>query len=134
SPYTTLFRSHPVDAIILTGGRSSRMGGRHKPALTVGGSTVLDRTLTALVAAEPTVRVIIAGTDEGLSDRFRQRVTVVRENPPFAGPLAGVAAAVATFDPVIAGTVVLLGGDLPFLSHTTLQDLMTTVAVEGATV
>ncbi|MGO3661908.1 NTP transferase domain-containing protein, partial [Microbacterium gubbeenense] len=47
--------------IVLTGGRSTRMGGRHKPALLVGGSSIVDRA----GAAAPG-RVVIAGSGEGL--------------------------------------------------------------------
>lgn len=123
---------HSVQAIVLTGGRSSRMGGRHKPGIVIGGQSVIDRTLTALYEALPQARVIIAGTDEGMSAQYRRHCTVVREDPPFSGPLAGVAAAadaLGTSD----GPVLLLGGDLPFISAQTLRRLTRAVA-DGAAV
>lgn len=120
----------PVHGVILTGGRSSRMGGRHKPGIEVGGSTVIDRTLTALWDAAPEASVVIAGTDEGISPDFRAEATVVREDPPFSGPLAGVAAALDVI-PASDGAVLLLGGDLPFLSSTTMSRLIASVA-DGA--
>src|SRR5690625_173283 len=122
----------PVHAVILTGGRSSRMGGRHKPGILVGGRSVIDRTITSLWDAAPGAEVLIAGTNDGLSPELHSRVTVVREDPPFAGPVAGVAAAVDE----LAGTrgvVLLLGGDLPFLSARTMTKLIET-AGRGAAV
>lgn len=118
---------HTVHAVVLTGGRSSRMGGRHKPGILVGGRSVIDRTLTALWSALPSAEVVIAGSDVGLSPNFRQQVTVVREDPPFSGPLAGVAAAMKVIPPS-DGTVILLGGDLPFLSPDTMTKLADAVA------
>lgn len=114
---------HTVHAMVLTGGRSSRMGGRHKPGILVGGRSVIDRTLSALWSAVPSAEVVIAGSDAGLSPNLRQQVTVVREDPPFSGPLAGVAAAMEGI-PHSDGVVLLLGGDLPFLSSETMTKLV----------
>lgn len=127
-----MFDSHTVHAVVLTGGRSSRMGGRHKPGIPVGGRTVIDRTLTTLWSVVPSAKVLIAGSDEGLSERFRQHVTVVREDPPFSGPVAGVAAAVEALS-TSEGVTLLLGGDLPFLSAATMRRLLQ-AALDGASV
>src|SRR5690625_5448996 len=59
-----MFDSHTVQAVVLTGGRSSRMGGRHKPGIPVGGRTVIDRTLATLRSVAPHAKVVIAGSDE----------------------------------------------------------------------
>lgn len=120
------FDVHTVHAVVLTGGRSSRMGGRHKPGIPVGGRTVIDRTLATLRSVAPHAKVVIAGSDEGLSSSFRRDITVVREDPPFSGPVAGVAAAVDAFA-TSEGVTLLLGGDLPFLSSATLTRLLETV-------
>ena len=127
-----MFDQHNVSAVVLTGGRSSRMGGRHKPGILVDGRSVIDRTVTALWTAAPAADVIIAGTDEGLSPGLRQQVTVVREDPPFSGPLAGVAAAMEAVAPS-TDVVLLLGGDLPFLSAETMSNLLN-AAVDGSDV
>ncbi|TQL73779.1 molybdopterin-guanine dinucleotide biosynthesis protein A [Enteractinococcus coprophilus] len=127
-----MFVQHTVHAVILTGGRSSRMGGRHKPGILIDGRSVIDRTVSTLWAAVPEAEVVIAGTDDGLSPNLRHKVTVVREDPPFSGPLAGVAAALETI-PQTEDVVVLLGGDLPFLSATTMRKLVDS-AVAGAEV
>ena len=92
--------------IVLTGGRSTRMGGRHKPALEVGGVSIIDRA----VAAAPG-RIVVAGSAEGLTV---SGVDIVREDPPFAGPVAGIAGALASFS-AGARTILLLAGDMPFL-------------------
>lgn len=113
-----------IHAVILTGGRSSRMGGRHKPGILVDGRSIIDRTVTALWSASPSAEVVIAGSGAGLSPRLQHKVTVVREEPPFAGPVAGVAAAFQTMSPS-DGAVLLLGGDTPFLSATTMKSLLT---------
>lgn len=107
-------------AIVLAGGRSSRMGGAHKPALEVGGRSVVDRVIAAVRAAEPHAEVIVAGAADGVTD---PRVRVVREDPPFAGPVAGVAAALAAVD-AADRTVVILAGDMPSLSPGALRALI----------
>ena len=116
-----------VSAVVLTGGRSSRLGGRHKPGILVGGQSIIDQTLHAVWHAAPLAEIVVAGSDEGLSADLRQRITVVREEPPFSGPTAGVAAAVDALPPS-NGVVLVLGGDLPFLSSATIRRLMTAVA------
>ncbi|OAV61238.1 hypothetical protein A6F49_09730 [Enteractinococcus helveticum] len=124
-----MYEQHTVHAVILTGGRSSRMGGRHKPGILIDGRSVIDRTVATLWSAAPSAQVIIAGTDDGLSPNSRDQVDVVREDPPFSGPLAGVAAALDAI-PASDGVVILLGGDLPFLSSTTMSKLVA-AAIDG---
>jgi molybdopterin-guanine dinucleotide biosynthesis protein A len=77
-----------IAAIVLAGGRARRLG-QPKPSATVGSDTLLSRALTA-VSAFPTV---VVGPPE-LSDLIEDRpnVTLARESPPFAGPVAGIAA------------------------------------------
>lgn len=108
------------------------MGGTNR-ASSLGGRTVIDRTLTTLWSVEPTAHVIIAGSDEGLSSSFRPHVTVVREDPPFSGPVAGVAAAVDAMS-TSDGVTILLGGDLPFLSAATMRRLLHTAGAGAAVV
>jgi len=82
-----------TSVIILSGGRSSRFGGSHKPAVELEGRSVLSRILAAVRAAVPEATVWIAGTAEGLSESEAAEVRTVVEEPRFAGPLAGIAAA-----------------------------------------
>lgn len=96
-------------AILLAGGRASRMDGVDKPRLVVGGMSMLDRAVAAMsdVAADPLVvvgpadagsedarsgdaRSDDAGSDDARSDHA---IRWVREDPPFSGPAAAVVAA-----------------------------------------
>ena len=95
----------PVAALLLTGGRGSRLGGVDKGALRLQGATLLERALDAL-AGLPTVVVGEVG------DRRRSGgpVAVVREDPPFGGPAAAVVAGLAALP--AADEVLLLAVDV----------------------
>lgn len=92
------------DAVILAGGRGSRLGGVRKPEVTVGGRRLLD---IALAAALPARRVIVVGDAEVPSG-----VPVTREEPPYGGPVAAVAAGLAVLADHAPWTL-LLAADLP---------------------
>jgi len=91
------------DAIVLAGGAARRLGGADKPGLLVGGSTLLDRVLDAVAGAATTV---VAGPRRATG----RPVTWVREDPPGAGPVAGIAAAIGL---VRADATLVLATDLP---------------------
>ncbi|HWI31564.1 MAG TPA: NTP transferase domain-containing protein [Microbacterium sp.] len=95
----------PVGAIILAGGRASRLGGAPKPLLTVGGIGLLRGSVDAVTAAgcSPVVVVGPPLIDEAA-------VRWVREDPPFGGPVAAVIAALPHVD---TATVLVLSTDLP---------------------
>lgn len=95
------------DAIVLAGGRGSRLGGADKTALVLGGSTVLERVLDALDEAS---RVVVVGD----IDVDRDDVTVVQEQPRFSGPAAAIGAGLAhTPSP----WVFIAACDQPFLAE-----------------
>ena len=77
------------DAVILAGGRSSRLGGRPKQRLTYDGATLLQRSLHAAGGAGAAV---VVGPDPG---GLPAGVINCREEPPFSGPAAAVAAGLA---------------------------------------
>lgn len=77
------------DAIILAGGRSSRLGGVPKSGLIYDGATLLGRSLQAAGAAG---RTVVVGPDPG---DLPGGVLTCREDPPFAGPAAAIAAGLA---------------------------------------
>ena len=77
------------DAIILAGGRSSRLGGVPKSGLIYDGATLLERSLRAAGAAG---RTVVVGPDPG---DLPGGVLTCREDPPFAGPAAAIAAGLA---------------------------------------
>ena len=54
------------DAIIVAGGRGTRLGGVSKPDLSVGGMPLLDRTLVAVAGAQ---FAVIVGAEDGEDPR-----------------------------------------------------------------
>ena len=96
------------DAIILAGGRSSRLGGSPKSALMFDGATLLERSLAAAAGARHTVVVgpEAAGLPAGVLN--------CREDPPFAGPAAAVAAGLDALRAAgRADLVLVLACDMP---------------------
>jgi molybdopterin-guanine dinucleotide biosynthesis protein A len=103
------------DAVVLAGGSARRLGGVDKPSLIVGDASILDRVLRA---AHGAARVVVVGPRRATS----RDVVWCREDPPGGGPVAALAAGLAE---VTAGRVVVLAGDLPFVTPdvvTTLRD------------
>ncbi|MGA4669971.1 NTP transferase domain-containing protein [Propionibacteriaceae bacterium Y1923] len=92
------------DAIVLAGGKGSRLGGVDKAALKVGGVRLLDRVLEAAAGARTTVVVGPVDAPAG--------VLVTREDPPGTGPAAGIAAGLAVVGEHAEWTL-LLACDLP---------------------
>lgn len=78
-------------AILLAGGRASRLGGRDKPQLEVGGRSLLQHAVAAVAACAPVV--VVGDPAPGVAG-----VRWVREEPPFAGPAAAVVAGVGALD------------------------------------
>lgn len=92
------------DAIVLAGGRGSRLGGIDKSALVHQGSTLLDHALQAVADAR---RVVLVGDRAPVAG-----VLHAVEDPPGAGPAAAVAAGLAALvDP--APLVAVLASDVP---------------------
>ncbi|RKQ33735.1 molybdenum cofactor guanylyltransferase [Kocuria tytonis] len=82
------------DTVIVAGGHSSRLGGTPKAQLPVAGSTLLARTVEAVL---PFGTVVVVGPED---PTLPARVLHTREDPPFSGPAAGVAAGVVALAPV----------------------------------
>ncbi|MFP8959477.1 DUF6457 domain-containing protein [Streptomyces nanhaiensis] len=106
--------THVYDAVVIAGGAARRLGGTDKPALTVGGRTLLDRVLHACADAARTVVV-------GPRRPTARPVDWTREEPPGGGPLAALDAGLRR---VGSGTVLLLSADLPFLTPATVRALL----------
>ncbi|GIF71104.1 molybdenum cofactor guanylyltransferase [Asanoa siamensis] len=102
-------------AVVLAGGSARRMGGSDKPSVLVAGISMRDRVLSAVAAAEP--RVVVGGRSD-VPDGVRW----TREEPPGGGPVAALAAGLATVDPG-AEEVVVVAGDLPMLTTAAVHDL-----------
>lgn len=110
-------------AIVLAGGRGARLGGVDKPALVVGGRTLLDRALDAVDGADP---VVVVGPERPVERPVRW----TREAEPGAGPVAAVAAGLAVIGEVDA--VVLLAADLPAVTAAAVARVRAAVGVTGA--
>jgi molybdopterin-guanine dinucleotide biosynthesis protein A len=95
-----------LDAVILAGGRAERLDGASKPDLVVGGRRLL---ATAIAAARSAGcdRVVVVGPTE----LEAPGCLVVREDPPFGGPVAALAAGLAALD--ASGGRVAPGGRVP---------------------
>lgn len=112
----TLATHHPATiGVLLAGGLARRMGGGDKPLREVGGRTILDRVVSRL-APQCDGLVVNANGDP---DRFAfLGLPVVADNVPgFAGPLAGILAALDWTLANRPGTawVVSVATDSPFL-------------------
>ena len=94
------------DAIVLAGGDAARLGGVDKPALDVGGRTLLHRVVSAARAAATVV--VVGPPREDLSS-----VRWCREDPPGGGPVAAIAAGL---EHVSAERVLVLAADLPAIA------------------
>jgi len=115
-----------LGAVVLTGGTASRLGGRDKAALEVGGVTLLERALDAVRIADDTVVV-------GAPVPTSRPVTWTREDPPSGGPGAGLLAGLDA----LTGTpqlVVVLAVDMPRVTSMTVDRLLGTLldALSGA--
>lgn len=90
-------------AIILAGGRASRLDGAAKPLLEVGGRTLLDRAIAAVAGCDP---IVVVGPPAPVPGE----IVWTRETPEFGGPVAGIAAGLASTE---SADVFVLAADLP---------------------
>lgn len=123
------------DAVILAGGRSSRLGGVPKSTLIYDGATLLER---ALLAARGAGKAVVVGPDPGT---LPAGVLSCREDPPFAGPAAAIAAGLAALDgdpgDRRAPLTLILACDMPNAAAAVgvlLEDLSDGRAEDGAAV
>jgi molybdopterin-guanine dinucleotide biosynthesis protein A len=99
------------DAIVLAGGRASRLDGVSKADLVIEGRTLLSRTLDATAGAR---QVVVVGAPSVLP----AGILLTREDPAFSGPAAAIAAGLdALLDaPMVVSTadfVLVLACDVP---------------------
>lgn len=123
--------------IILSGGRSRRFGGVHKPGVLLGGRSVISRIIAAVRSAVPEAGIWLAGSGDGLSQLEQASVHTVREEPIFSGPLAGIDAGVHAIGRQVEQTpdvqrrggdvmdvTLVLAGDMPLVSSDHLRSLL----------
>ena len=88
-------------AILLAGGRASRLGGIDKPLLEIDGRSLLQRAWDAVARCDG---MIIAGPER---TALAGSAAWVREDPPFTGPAAAIVAALAAWPDAPAWMYVL---------------------------
>lgn len=104
-----------MDAIILSGGRSSRLDFRPKAEFLLDGSTLLERTVAAASRAR---RTVIVGPEP--QRVLPDSVLRAREDPPFSGPVAAIAAgliALARASEEASDATLVLACDMPHVSR-----------------
>jgi molybdopterin-guanine dinucleotide biosynthesis protein A len=97
--------SSRLGAVILTGGAATRLGGRDKATLELGGTTLLEHALAAVGDA---AEVVVVGVPVPTS----LPVTWTREEPSGGGPAAGLLAGLDRMRPT-PDLVAVLAVDMP---------------------
>ncbi|WP_207630404.1 MULTISPECIES: nucleotidyltransferase family protein [unclassified Actinopolyspora] len=108
--------------IVLAGGRGTRLGGRDKPAITLAGRSLLDRTLDAAADADP---LIVVGPSRPVSRKVRWTL----EDPAGGGPVAALAAGLESLTER-AELVAVLAADHPWLTGAALRRLVRRLRAE----
>ncbi|MBH0082461.1 molybdenum cofactor guanylyltransferase [Salinibacterium sp. SWN167] len=116
-----------IDAAVLAGGRSTRLGSVAKATLHVRGRSLLEHALSAASSVARTC-VVVGPVEPGL---VSSAVFVTREDPPFSGPAAAVAAGVhhlSTNGTSASDAILVLACDMPGIAAQVpaLVDALTT--------
>lgn len=116
----TANNSASLSAIILAGGKASRLGGVPKSDIAIGGAPMLDR-------------VVAACWDEGIGDLvvvgdLACPYRTVCEDPPRSGPANGILAGLGA---ISGAWTLLLSCDIPFIAGA-LPDLLAAKGKDGA--
>jgi molybdopterin-guanine dinucleotide biosynthesis protein A len=98
-----------IAAVILAGGRGERLGGVNKALLEIGGRRLIDHAAETVADCDPVLLSV------GRSDFTARDMVAVRDlDTDYAGPLAGVAAAVEHLRDMPADLLLSLAVDTPF--------------------
>jgi len=117
-----------VDAIVLAGGRATRMGGVDKPGIVVGGRSMLEAAIEAVAGC---VRTVVVGPHRAdLGPGIRQ----VQEVPAGSGPVAAIATGLRALGECDfpADLVVVLAADMPFLTAAAVEQLISHATATGS--
>lgn len=108
-----------ASALILAGGRATRLGGVDKRALVIAGATIFDRQCAVLAGRVAEIIVSAAAPVPG----FR----TVADAVPGQGPLAGIAAGLAA---ATTPWLLVVAGDMPYLTGALLDQLLAAATPE----
>jgi molybdenum cofactor guanylyltransferase len=134
--------SGPIAAVVLAGGRATRLGGADKPAIMIKGRSLLSTVGSAALGAGAR-RIVIVGPPRpwlardllaeyprgGGEASVEVAVEFTSEQPPGAGPVPAVRAGL---DLVSEPWLLLLAADLPFVRGRHLTALLTAARREPA--
>lgn len=112
--------THTIGAVVLTGGSAVRLSGADKASIELGGLTLLEHALGALLDVD---EVVVVGDPVPTT----RPVTFTREDPAGGGPAAGLLAGLRCFArrPTL---VVALAVDMPLVTSSTIRRLVEAVA------
>ncbi len=114
-------------AVILAGGRGSRMGGEDKCLICIGGKPLVGHLIDAL---RPQVDDILISANRNLDSYARFGFPVIEDRlGGFQGPLAGMAAALERCD---AERLLTVPGDAPLLAADYAARMQAALADSGA--
>lgn len=95
------------DAVVLAGGRGTRLGGVDKPALRLRGRSLLERAIDAVAAARRIA--VVTHSPLAVDD---PRVVPAAEEPRWSGPVVALATGLAACGDDAAPLTVVLAADL----------------------
>ena len=108
-----------IDALVLAGGRSARLGGEPKAALRFQGRSLLQIAVDAAAQAR---RIVVVGDPRVLgqltASAHDQKLAFAREDPPFGGPAAGLGAGLEVLrrlEPQTSAFTIVIGCDMPLV-------------------
>jgi molybdopterin-guanine dinucleotide biosynthesis protein A len=119
-----LDRHARVGAVVLAGGTGARLGGADKASIEIGGTTLLERSLEALLDID---EVVVVGEPVPTS----RPVTFTREDPAGGGPAAGLLAGLRAF-PRTPTWLVVLAVDMPGVTTATVRRVTSGQRRDGA--
>jgi molybdopterin-guanine dinucleotide biosynthesis protein A len=113
-----------LGAVVLSGGGGARLGGADKATIEIGGHTLLEHALGALVEIP---EVVVVGPEVPTS----RPVTFTREDPVGGGPAAGLLAGLRRFART-PSRVAVLAVDMPLVTADTIHRLVVPARADGA--
>lgn len=121
------YRAHEIAAIVLAGGKNTRMGGRDKAFLIVDGCTVFERTLAVLRQCFAHI-IVVTNHPEKFAP---YNVEIATDELPSLGPLSGLHAGLGR---IRAPRAFVVACDMPFLSPEPIRFLVSRAGNHDAVV
>jgi len=119
--------SKRLGAVILAGGRGTRMNGNDKGLIQMNGKTFIE---TALEHISPYTSNIVISANRNLEQYQNLGYPViVDDSPDFSGPLAGIARAMTVINTEL---LLIIAVDIPRLPANTIPDLMALIDQQDA--